>query len=395
MSVVPGDPIPFTKQFIAGGEAGYLQEALGRPTLQADGVFARRCEAHLSTMLGGAPVLLTATCTGALEIAARLIGLGPGDEVIMPSFTFVSTANAVMLAGARPRFVEVRADTMNLDEDQVEAAISDRTRAIWPVHYAGVGAAPDHLADIARRRGLWLVEDAAQCFGATYRGRPLGMFGALGTLSFDSQKNLSCGEGGALIVNDPALLERAYVLRDKGTNRRSFSLGLAARYSWVDIGSAWGLPELSAAVLLAQLEAANTIQSNRRAICERYRRGLDPIAAQGVITLPHCPPDAHPNAHISFFFTRTAAERQSLLEACQRAGVAAQFHYVPLHSSPFGASLGYTPGDLPRTEDLAGRLVRLPLFAGMTPDQADRVLSVVTEWAEKHAGKRLMRQNGA
>lgn len=370
-------PIPFSKVSVAGNERRYLDEVIEGGHLSSDGPFCRRCEARLSDMLGGATVLMTNSGTAALDLAAMALGIEPGDEVIMPSFTFVSTANAVCRLGAVPRFVDVDPGTMNMNPDLVEDAISPRTRAIFPVHYAGVGCAPFEIMQIAEARSLRVVEDAAQGILADVDGKALGTFGAMAAFSFHEQKNVGCGEAGALAINDPAFVEAAHVIRDKGTNRRAFFAGLESFYSWVGLGASYGLSDLSAAFLLGQLEEAERITEARRRIQAAYRRRLAGLEATGRIELQKIPDGARTNGHVTFFFTETEEVRGRLLEHLKAEDIRALFHYVPLHSSPFGQSLGYARGDLPVTEDRSARLVRLPMFVGLSDDDIDRICDAV------------------
>jgi dTDP-4-amino-4,6-dideoxygalactose transaminase len=329
---------------------------------------------------GGWPaprVLLTHSCTAALEMAALSIGVGPGDEVIMPSFTFVSTANAVVLRGATPVFVDIRPDTLNLDETLIETAITPRTRAISVVHYAGVGANMEAIGAIARRHGLTVMEDAAQGFFASYRGRPLGTFGALGALSFHETKNVISGEGGALIVNDPGLAERAEILWEKGTDRSRFRRGEVGRYTWQDVGSSFAPSEILAAFLWAQLQHGGEITRRRRAQWTVYHEAFRGLESDGLVRRPVIPGDAGHNGHLYYLLWPTAAARTAALGALARRGIQAIFHYVPLHDSPAARLYGRTAGRLTVTEDAAARLVRLPLHAALSREEQTRVIQAV------------------
>jgi dTDP-4-amino-4,6-dideoxygalactose transaminase len=365
---------------MVGRELEYIAEAVRLGHLAGDGSFTRRCQAWLEEALGARKVLLTHSCTAALEMSAILCGVGPGDEVIMPSFTFVSTANAFLLRGARPVFVDIRPDTLNLDETLVEEAVTSRTRAIVPVHYAGVGCAMDDLVAVARRHRLRVVEDAAQGVGSRYRGRPLGALGDLGALSFHETKNLISGEGGALVIQDEELLERAEIIREKGTNRSSFFRGEVDKYTWVDIGSSFLPSELVAAFLFAQLEEAETILARRRRIYETYREALGDLEQSGRLRLPFVPTDCQHNAHVFYLLLPTAQERDDLLAHFKREYINAVFHYIPLHQSPMGSRLGYGPGGLPITEEMSGRLIRLPTFFGLRSEQQERVIDELRSW---------------
>ena len=354
--------IPFNRPYMTGRELDYIAKAHANGHLSGDGPFTKRCNDWLERTTGARRALLTHSCTAALEMAALLLDLEPGDEVIMPSFTFVSTANAFVLRGAVPVFVDIRADTLNLDETLIEAAITPRTRAICVVHYAGVGCEMDAIAQIAARHGLAVVEDAAQGILATYRGRPLGSIGALGALSFHETKNLISGEGGALLVNDPRFIERAEIIREKGTNRSQFFRGEVDKYTWVDVGSSYLPSEILAAFLAAQIDEAERITRERLAIWDRYHAALAPLEAAGSLRRPVVPADCKHNAHMYYVLTQDLAERTRFIEALRNTGVHPVFHYVPLHSAPAGRRFGRTAGDLDATNDASDRLVRLPLW---------------------------------
>jgi len=366
--------VPFNRPFVTGGEIGYIEEAIAHAHLSGNGPFGRRCSEHIRDHLGSAAVLLTNSCTAALEMSALLANVGPGDEVILPSFTFSSTATAFVLRGAVPVFVDVREDTLNLDERLVEAAITERTRAVVAVHYAGVGCAMDPLGEIATRAGLMLIEDAAQGFGSTYRGAPLGTFGSLGALSFHETKNVISGEGGALIINDPLLVERAEILHEKGTNRSTFFRGLTDKYTWVDVGSSFVASDLAAAFLWAQLEKAEWITTQRLAIWSRYHELLADFEARGLLRRPRVPEDVGHNAHLYYILLPTGKTRDDTLQHLAESGVNAVFHYVPLHSSPAGRRFGRSMGELAITEDVAARLLRLPIWVGMTDGDIEYVV---------------------
>jgi dTDP-4-amino-4,6-dideoxygalactose transaminase len=357
-------PIPFNRPTLAGKELDYIREAVERGQLAGDGVFTERCQRRLAEEIGASAVLLTHSCTAALEMAALLLDIGPGDEVVMPSFTFVSTANAVALRGGVPVFVDIRPDTLNIDETLVEGAVTARTKAIFPVHYAGVAAEMDPLQDIARRHGLAIVEDAAQALGSTYRARPAGALGTLAAFSFHETKNVISGEGGCLAINDPALVERAEIVREKGTDRKRFFRGEVDKYTWVDLGSSFLPGELIASFLLAQLEAADAIRADRMASWTAYDEALAPFRGRGLGT-PAVPPHCGHNAHLYYLILPTAQAREALIGRMREDGIMTPFHYVPLHDSPAGRRLGRAAGDLPVTEDLSARLVRLPLYPRM------------------------------
>jgi dTDP-4-amino-4,6-dideoxygalactose transaminase len=369
--------IPFNRPYVTGDELPFIAEAVANLHLSANGVFTQRCQGRLEECLGARRVRLTHSCTAALEMAALLTGIQPGDEVIMPSFTFVSTANAVVLRGATPVFVDIRPDTFNIDEGHIEAAITERTRAISVVHYAGVGAEMDAIGEIAARRGLTVMEDAAQGLFASYRGRPLGTFGATGAISFHETKNVISGEGGALIVNDAALLERAEILWEKGTDRARFQRGELDRYTWCDVGSSFAPSELTAAFLWAQLRQAEAITRARRLAWERYHEAFAEWEAGGLVRRPRIPADRGHNAHLYYLLLPSPSARAAALAGFARRGVQAIFHYVPLHDSPAGRRYGRTAGSLAVTNDVAARLVRLPLHAGLTVEEQDRVIAAV------------------
>lgn len=365
--------IPFNRPYATGRETDYIQRAIEAGRLAGGGPFTRRCQEVVERLTGCRRALLTHSATGALEMAALLAGIEPGDEVIMPSFTFVSTANAFVLRGAVPVFVDIRADTLNLDERLVEKALSSRTRAIVAVHYAGVGCEMEELERIAAGRGLTLIEDAAQGVLSRHRGRALGSIGACAALSFHETKNLSSGEGGALLVNDEAWVERAEVLWEKGTNRSRFFRGEVDRYTWVDLGSSFLMSDLAAAFLYAQLEEAEPITAARLAIWRRYHQALAPLEAEGLLRRPVVPAQARHNGHLYYVLVADTETRDGLIGALKSAGIQAVFHYVPLHSSPAGSRFGRPAGQLPETDRASATLLRLPLWVGMTPGDVERV----------------------
>src|SRR3989442_4781772 len=361
--------VPFNKPFLTGRELEYIRQAHENMHLSGDGPFTKRCQAWLERTTGCGKALLTHSCTGALEMAAILAGIQPGDEVIMPSFTFVSTANAFVLRGGVPVFVDIREDTLNIDERLIEAAITPRTRAIVLVHYAGVACAMEPIRDLARRRGPMLIEDAAQALGASYGGKPLGSFGELAAISFHETKNLISGEGGALLVNSDALAERAEIVREKGTNRSKFFRGQVDKYSWVDIGSSFLPSDIIAAFLWAQLEAAEVILARRQALWQRYHDAFAELERAGLARRPIVPPEATPNGHGYYLLLADLGSRQQFIAALQRDGVNAVFHYVPLHSSPAGRKFGRASGPMSVTDSVADRLVRLPSWIGLEAQQ--------------------------
>ena len=377
-----GCAIPFNKPFVAGKELFYIAKAVTYGNIAGDGEFTRRCSRLLEMRFEIPHVLLTPSCTAALEMAAMLCGLQPGDEVILPSYTFVSTANAFARLGARPVFVDIRPDTLNLDETLVEQAVTEKTRAIFPVHYAGVGCQMDRLLAIAQRHGLRLVEDAAQGVNAFWNGRALGSIGDLGAFSFHETKNFICGEGGALCINDPALLERSEILRDKGTNRKQFFRGLVDKYTWVDIGSSYVPSEICSAFLFGQLEMMAAITHTRRKKYEFYQQELRHLELEGLLRLPRVPSDCQSNYHLLSILLPDQAIRDGLMAALRRQGILAVFHYVPLHTSPMGQRYGYAEGDLPVTEDLSRRLLRLPLYHEITTEEQARVVAQIRHFLQ-------------
>lgn len=361
--------IPFNRPFLTGKELGYIEQAHQNLMLSGDGPLTAFCERWLERETGCGRALLTHSCTAALEMAAILSGVGPGDEVIMPSFTFVSTANAFVLRGATPVFIDIRADTLNIDESLIEAAITPRTRAIVVVHYAGVGCEMETIMEIAGRHGLLVVEDAAQGICASYRGKPLGSFGNAAALSFHETKNITCGEGGALLVNDPGWIARAEVVREKGTNRRQFMEGLVDKYTWVDIGSSFLPGEISAGFLRAQMEQAWEITSRRLVHWQRYHEAFEDLERRGLARRPVIGEGCVHNAHMYYLLLPTPAERNRVIRELAAAGIMAIFHYVPLHSSPAGRHLGRSVGTLAVTDRVAGTLLRLPMYVALDSDQ--------------------------
>lgn len=370
--------IPFNKPYMTGKELWYISQAHHRGMLAGDGHFTRECHAWLESRTGCRKALLTHSCTAALEMASLLADIAPGDEIIMPSYTFVSTANAFVLRGGVPVFVDIRPDTLNLDETLIEAAITARTRAIVPVHYAGVACEMDAILALARRHDLLVIEDAAQGVMAAYRDRPLGAIGDLGCLSFHETKNLISGEGGALLVNAERFAERAEIIREKGTNRSQFFRGMVDKYTWVDVGSSYLPGELIAAFLMAQVEEAEAITRARLALWETYHTAFAPLEQSGRIRRPIVPEGCRHNAHMYYLLVADLAERSALIAHLKANGVQAVFHYVPLHSAPAGRRYGRSAGDLPVTVASSDRLVRLPLWVGLDRDGAQaRVIESV------------------
>jgi dTDP-4-amino-4,6-dideoxygalactose transaminase len=370
--------IPFNRPALAGRELEYVQQVLDGRHLSGDGPFTKRCSAMLEAMTGTAKALLTHSGTAALEMSALLAEVGPGDEVIMPSYTFVSTANAFVLTGATPVFVDIRDDTLNLDEKLVAEAVTPRTRAIVPVHYAGVACAMRELRSIADRSDLLLIEDAAQGVGARWCGKPLGTLGDLGCVSFHETKNVVSGEGGALFVNRASLIERAEIIREKGTNRSRFFRGQVDKYTWVDVGSSYLPSDIVAAVLLAQLEGADALQEARMRHWARYHAAFEPFERAGLVRRPFIPADCEHNAHMYYLRLGSLEERTSLISALVGQGIHPVFHYIPLHSAPAGRRYGRTHGaELPVTDTVSDTLVRLPLWPDLAP-HVDRVIDAVS-----------------
>jgi dTDP-4-amino-4,6-dideoxygalactose transaminase len=373
--------IPFNKPYMTGKELWYIAQAHHQGWLAGDGAFTKRCAGWLEQRTGAGKALLTHSCTAALEMAAILADIGPGDEVIMPSYTFVSTANAFALRGAVPVFVDIRPDTLNIDERLIEGAITDRTRAIVPVHYAGVGCEMDAIMDIAERHGLMVIEDAAQGILASYKGRPLGSIGHLAALSFHETKNIISGEGGALLVNDPELSARAEIIREKGTNRSQFFRGQVDKYTWVDLGSSYLPSELVAAFLWAQMEEADSITQRRLAIWTRFHEAFRESELEGKVRRPCVPSHCAHTGHMYQLLLPSLARRSQFIETLKAEGINSVFHYVPLHSSPAGRRLGRALGALPVTNDIAERLVRLPLWIGVEehlPDVLPRMVEAAS-----------------
>lgn len=371
--------IPFNRPYAAGSETAYMKDALDRGHLSGDGFYTRAASKLLAEITGVDRVLLTTSCTHALEMAAMLLELREGDEVIMPSFTFVSTANAVALRGARPVFVDIRRDTFNIDERLIEARITDRTKAIFVVHYAGVACDMTAIMRLADSYQIPVVEDNAHGFGGTYQGRPLGSFGALSTLSFHETKNVQCGEGGALVVSDDQLWERAEIIREKGTDRSRFFRGQVDKYTWVELGSSYLPSDLLAAFLTAQLESFADIQVQRMTVWNAYSSGLGEWSAKAGFTLPLTEEDSQHPAHLFAVLAPTFDARQKFIAHMAKAEIGVVFHYVPLHSAPVGRR--YDPDlNLPETDYVSERLARLPLYAGLAANDVERVISRAVEF---------------
>lgn len=369
--------LPFNRPHLTGREFGNMQQAVENLHLSGDGPFTRQCQSWLEQRLGSVRALLTHSCTAALEMAALLIDLQPGDEVIMPSFTFVSTANAFVLRGALPVFVDIRPDTLNLDDAAIAEAITPRTRAIVAVHYAGVPCELEAIAAVPGAETIAIVEDAAQALGSTYRGRPAGSLGGLAAVSFHETKNVIAGEGGALLVNEKRFAERAEIIREKGTNRSKFLRGQVDKYTWVDLGSSYLPSELNAAFLHAQLQGADEITRRRREVWSWYYRRFEDLERTGVLRRPIVPDGCEHNAHMFYLLVPDLPARSRLLGYLNENGVNAVFHYVPLHSSIAGRRFGRVAGSMAHTVDVADRLIRLPLWVGMDQNDVDRVADLV------------------
>lgn len=369
--------IPFNRACLHGNELAYVAQAIMDGHISGDGSFTKRCQALLEQELGVPKSLLTTSCTHALEMAALLLDIQPGDEVIVPSFTFVTTINSFVLRGAKPVFIDIRADTLNLDETLLEAKITPATRAILPVHYAGVGCEMDAILTIAAAHGIPVVEDNAHGLFGKYKGKYLGTFGCLATQSFHETKNFTCGEGGALLINDPAYIERAEIIREKGTNRSRFFRGMVDKYTWVDIGSSYLPSDILGAFLLAQLEARQQVQEKRRWVWEYYHRHLAGWAEANDVRLPVVPPHCEQPYHMFYLLLPTLEARTALIDTLKTQGILSVFHYLPLHLSDMGVKHGGKPGDCPVTERVSDQLLRLPLYTELTAANLDEIISVV------------------
>ena len=372
--------IPFSIPSLVGNEADYVSQALSSGALVGDGPFGKRCQALLEEGIGAAKALLTTSCTSALEMTALLLDVREGDEVIMPAFTFVSCPNAFVLRGARPVFCDIREDTLNLDEKCLERLVTPRTKGVLAVHYAGVACDMDAIGAVAGAHGLSIIEDNAHGLFGTYRGRQLGTFGRLATLSFHQTKNFTCGEGGALLINDPALIERAEIIREKGTDRSRFYRGQIDKYTWIDIGSSYVPSDLLAALLLGQLEKRHLIQDRRRRIWDRYLSGLAGWAADNDVRMPFVPAECNQAFHMFYLRLPSLEERQRFIAYLAKREIMAVFHYLPLHLSTMGLRFGGRPGDCPVTERVADTLVRLPFYTGLSDEDQDRVIEAVSEY---------------
>ena len=373
--------IPFNRPGLTGNEMVYVADAVQRGHASGDGFYSRRCHTTLEEMLKVPRVLLTTSCTHALEMVALLLNIQPGDEVIIPSFTFVSTVNAFVLRGARPVFADIRPDTLNLDETQLERLITPRTRAIVPVHYAGVGCEVDAIMAVAEHHGIAVVEDNAHGLFGKYKNRYLGTFGCLATQSFHETKNFTCGEGGALLINDPQYIERAEIIREKGTNRSRFFRGQVDKYTWVDVGSSYLPSDILAAFLYAQLEARDHIQGRRKRIWHTYYERLHGWADTHGVRLPIVPAHCEQPYHMFYLLMPSLEQRQRLIDHLKERGILSVFHYLPLHLSDMGRKFGGQPGDCPVTEDISDRLLRLPFYNDLTEAEQTQVIDAIIGFA--------------
>ena len=372
--------IPFNRPVMLGNELDYIRQAVENGQISGDGPFTKKCHAFLEGQLGVPKVLLTTSCTHALEMSALLLDIEPGDEVVIPDFTFVSTVNAFVLRGAKPIFVDVRSDTLNLDESKLEAAITSRTRAIVPVHYAGVGCEMDAIMEIARRHHLAVVEDNAHGLFGKYKGKYLGTFGELAAQSFHETKNISSGEGGALLINDPSLLERAEIIREKGTNRSRFFRGQVDKYTWVDVGSSYLPSDMLAAFLYAQFEQREKIQAHRKQVWEFYNEHLASWAEKNGVRLPIIPSHTEQAYHMFYLLMPDLDLRQRFISYLRERDVYTVFHYLPLHLSDMGRKFGGQPGDCPVTERVSDQLVRLPFYNNLSSSELEQILDAILEF---------------
>lgn len=369
--------IPFNKPCLSGNELKYMKEAVYSGKISGDGLFSRKCTKLLEKKFSAKKVMLTPSATAALEMTALLIGIRSGDEVIVPSFTFTSTANAFVLFGAQPIFVDVRPDTLNIDEEKIEENISPKTKAIYCMHYAGVACAMGKIKKIAKKYKLFLIEDAAQCINSMYKNQYLGTIGDLGVYSFHETKNCNCGEGGALIINNPKFIERAEIIREKGTDRSKFFRGEVDRYTWKDYGSSYLLSDILAAFLFAQLENLDKIIAKRKKIYNFYYKHLKIFQEKGQLRLPFTPDYSTSNYHLFYILLNSRKKRDQVMAGLKKAGILAVFHYLPLHTSFMGRRFGYKTGDLPVTEDLSGKLLRLPLYNSLTNTDLKLIISTL------------------
>lgn len=372
--------VDFNCPITVGNEFEYMRQAVLNAHISGDGPFTKKCHAFLEQELGVAKALLTTSCTHALEMSAILLDIQPGDEVIIPDFTFVSTVNAFVLRGAKPVFLDVRPDTLNLDESKLEAAITPRTKAIVPVHYAGVGCEMDTIMDIAKRRNVRVVEDNAHGLFGKYKGKYLGTIGSMAAQSFHETKNFYCGEGGALLINDPILAERAEIIREKGTNRSRFFRGQVDKYTWVDIGSSYLPSDILAAFLFAQFEQRGKIQNHRKNVWDMYNTALKPWAEKHGVQLPYIPSDCEQAYHMFYMLMPNLELRQKLILFLREREIHGVFHYLPLHLSDMGQGFGYNSGEFPVTEQISDRLIRLPFHNALTSNEQEQVINTILEF---------------
>jgi dTDP-4-amino-4,6-dideoxygalactose transaminase len=378
---MPEIRVDFNRPVIVGHELEYMKQAIENGHISGDGLFTRKCHAFLENGLGIQKALLTTSCTHALEMAAILLEIQPGDEVIIPDFTFVSTVNAFVLRGAKPVFRDIRPDTLNLDESKLEAAITPKTKAIVPVHYAGVGCEMDTILEVAARHNIAVVEDNAHGLFGKYKGKYLGTFGSMASQSFHETKNFTSGEGGALLINDPRLVERAEIIREKGTNRSRFFRGQVDKYTWVDIGSSYLPSDILAAFLFAQFEQCEKIQMHRKQVWDIYETGLKDWAGAHDVQLPHIPEHCEQSYHMFYLLLPNLDLRQKFIAYLRERGIYSVFHYLPLHLSEMGQRFGGRSGDLPVTESISDRLVRLPFHNGLTSNEQEQVIEVIREFS--------------
>lgn len=372
--------IPFNKPFIVGKELYYIAQSVLGGKIAGDGLFTKKCHAFMEKKFGAKKILLTHSCTAALEMAAILCEVSPGDEIILPSYTFVSTANAFYLRGAKLVFADIRQDTLNIDEKKIENLVTERTKVIVPVHYAGIACEMDTIMDIADRNKLYVVEDAAQGVNAKYKGRFLGTIGDIGTYSFHETKNFICGEGGAIVINNEKFIERAEIIREKGTNRSKFFRGEVDKYTWVDIGSSYLPSDIVAAFLYAQLENMEEINKRRSEIFDYYYKALIPFVNDGKMRVPFICSECNSNSHLFYIILENETVRNNLMDHLKSKGILGVFHYIPLHLSPIGRSMGYTDGQLPVTESMSSRLLRLPFYYELTHSEQDEIINAIKEF---------------
>lgn len=381
--------IPYNKPFLVGKELYYMAQAVLNGHISGDGVFTKKCQTLMESKFGARKILLTNSCTAALEMAAILTEVGPQDEVILPSFTFVSTANSFYMRGAKLIFVDIEQDSLNIDVEKIEDAITENTKVIVPVHYAGIACEMSTIMGLALRHNLYVVEDAAQGVNAKYKDKYLGTIGDIGTYSFHETKNYICGEGGAIVLNNEEFIERAEIIREKGTNRNKFYRGEVDKYTWVDVGSSYLPSDILAAFLYAQLENMGEIDKRRAELVDYYHRELLPLANEGKLKLPHVVGDRESNHHLFYIILRDEDTRNSLMAYLKSRGIMAIFHYIPLHLSSVGASLGYRNGQFPVTELVSGCLLRLPLYYEMKEEEQEEVVNTIKEFFHKslHTGE--------